>query len=71
MFNSPKTLEEAKKLTYGKKWGIKRIKHYDDKYCAYAVSEGRRTHTWWQCSRKPGHGVAGLYCRQHAKLVKE
>jgi len=22
---------------------------------------------WYQCSRKRGHGLDGLYCKQHAK----
>lgn len=25
----------------------------------------------YQCSRKPGHGPDGLYCKQHAKQFEE
>lgn len=27
------------------------------------------TQYWQQCSRRPGHGPNGSYCRQHARLL--
>ena len=65
MINPPKTLEEAMKIQYGR-WDIDDNREYDPKYCAYQVWGD-----WYpyQCSRKNGHGINNLYCKQHAKMV--
>ncbi len=70
MLNPPKTLEEAHKTRYNSWAGNPKGTLYKDKYCAYDVwlSTGWTSH---QCSRKNGHGPAGLYCKQHAKMVEE
>ena len=61
------TTEELKAYTYGPDW-MKRF--YRRFKCAAAVSDGRGTVTFSQCSRKPGHGPGGLYCKQHAKRLE-
>ncbi len=38
----------------------------DDNRCAESVWD-RSSWRHFQCSRKPGYGRAGLYCKQHAK----
>ena len=69
MFNTPKTLEEAYKCKYRDWVGNPGGNPYDLKKCAYEVwpSPGYLSD---QCSRKNGHGPAGLYCKQHAKMVE-
>jgi len=64
----PKTLEEAKAKRYGTWAGSPDGNAYDPDQCAYEVYSA-----WgfYQCSRKNGHGINGLYCKQHAKMVKE
>ena len=72
MFNSPKTLEEAMSYRYRQWAGSPNGSKYNPKQCAYEVHDAEyRSCLHHQCERKPGHGVAGLYCKQHAKLVKE
>ena len=64
MLNPPRTKKAASKLTYGK-WSSEC--GWEEGRCAYKVW-GWMTH--YQCTRKSGHGPAGLYCKQHAKMVK-
>jgi hypothetical protein len=40
---------------------------YRDGFCAEEVPKYAGSFLYKQCSRKNGHGPAGLYCRQHAK----
>jgi hypothetical protein len=46
---------------------------YKPDQCSIQVSDG----TAWaaanahQCSRKSGHGDGGMFCKQHAKLMKK
>lgn len=69
---NPKTLEEAKKIKYGFAWDMKR-RYYIDGQCAFEVWNYSKKNTSilrYQCQRKNGHGINGLYCKQHAKKVK-
>lgn len=67
MINPPRTREEAEKMTYRSRYLGHEIGLIESQ-CAFAVWKFRG-HT--QCSRKPGHGPACLYCKQHAKKVRE
>ena len=68
MIDPPKTIEEAVK-----KWETGCLcggRGYDDKCCAFDIEESK----WMpskQCPRKNGHGINGLYCKQHAKIVEK
>ena len=61
-----KTLEEARKCKYGFDEGWS----YQEGYCAFHVL-GKSGKFSYQCSRKNGHGVNGLYCKQHAKYIEK
>ena len=43
-------------------------------WCAYEVSRpfcgSPVERIYYQCQKPPGHGPAGLYCKQHAKTVE-
>lgn len=67
MLNPPMTKEEAEKVRYDKWSGNPKGFAYDQECCAYEISSGGLP---WQCSRKPGHGPDGLYCKQHARKVE-
>jgi hypothetical protein len=66
MDRDPKTIEEARARTYGPSY---RARAYDPSQCCESVWPGGG---WGsaQCSRKPGYGPAGLYCKQHAPETK-
>jgi len=66
MLNPPKTRKDAQSRRYGASW---REQRYDPTRCAHSVREQGRWPIFHQCTRKPGHGPAGLYCRQHAEIV--
>ena len=71
MLNPPKTKEEAENRDYC----VRRLydvaaKKYNPSQCAYHVFPWRWTDKDHQCSRSPGHGPDGLYCKQHAKMVE-
>lgn len=75
MFN-PKTLEEARKIKYGAWADDPEGTKYYENYCAYEIfpiqvtSTKQPFHSFgrsYQCSRKNGHGINKLYCKQHAK----
>ena len=68
MFNPPKTLEEAKTKRYGTWEGMSNGIEYYENYCAYEVFSGGRGWFSYQCTRKNGHGINKLYCKQHAKM---
>ncbi len=70
MFNPPKTIKEAKAYRYHKWAGNPNGRAYKEGFCSWQVWEVGRAITSHQCSRKNGHGPAGLYCRQHAKMVE-
>lgn len=60
--NNPATKAEAAKLTYGLP-SARRA--YDPAKCCKGVWSGGRASMQSQCSRKPGFGPDGLYCKQH------
>lgn len=66
MIDCPKTTEEAKKQRYGSWGGNPKGHKYSEKHCAYEVWGDWHS---YQCSRKNGHGINNLYCKQHAKMV--
>lgn len=68
MLGNPKTLEEAKRKRYGVWAGNPKGNRYKKGYCAYKV--GSAFAYFHQCSRKNGHGIGKLYCKQHAKIME-
>jgi len=42
-----------------------------DNRCNYKVWTGSYINPQRRCSRKNGHGNKGLYCKQHAKIMKK
>jgi len=69
MFDKPKTIEEARKCRYDcssiRPNGIP----YEEGRCAYEVSDGTGWHRY-QCSRKNGKGLSGLYCGIHVRKLQ-
>jgi len=63
-----KTLEEAQKYKYGKWAGNPNGNKYVGGRCAYEVQD-LISNRFYQCLRKNGHGINGLYCKQHAKMI--
>ena len=62
MIIPPKTRAEAEKYKYGSRF---QPSAYKPEQCAYEVyAPGRFVHSY-QCTRKPGYGPDGLYCKQH------
>jgi len=70
MLHPPQTLEEARAYRYHVWGGNPKGHPYREGYCAYECYSNDRTMTFYQCSRKMGKGVAGLYCGTHAKKVQ-
>lgn len=61
------TIAQIKAGTYASRtqnWKREETKAFDPTQCA-----GRAWGGWafMQCSRKPGHGLGGLFCKQHAR----
>ena len=54
---------------YGRNDGLHRPTPYKPDRCAYEVSEPPHYLSSHQCTRKPGHGPDGLFCKQHARVV--
>lgn len=69
MLNYPKTLKEARNVKYGSWAGDSDGRLYKEGDCAYGVWRDRAWHSS-QCSRKNGHGINGLYCKQHASKLE-
>ena len=67
--NGPRTVKEAMEHRYGCCWINEKGNPYNPDRCALEVGmahdEGGQ-----QCSRKPGYGPSGLYCKQHAKIFE-
>ena len=59
---------EIQSRRYGE-WAGSKGHPYRSGRCAAVVWNGPRGMTNSQCSRKPGYGEGGLYCKQHAKTV--
>lgn len=71
MIHPPKTKEEAQTVKYGSWAGNPDGRPYNPEQCAYQVVPNTRggiaeAH---QCSRTPGFGPDGLYCKQHAEHI--
>lgn len=64
MSNEIKTIEEARKKTYGFPFSPRA---YKEGFCAAIVNSPRRGSTPLQCHRANGYGIGGLYCKGHAK----
>ena len=65
---NPITLEEAMRKAYcGPRQPVGSF--YGPERCAFTVAQRFRVGVK-QCSRRPGHGPANLYCKQHARMVK-
>ena len=62
----PMTKPEAEKRVYGDWAGNPKGHKYNSNQCAAEIGE----YIFYQCSRKPGHGPDGLYCKQHAKMER-
>lgn len=67
MFDEPKTIEEARAYRYNCWAGNPNGWKYVEGRCAYSVWNNMLS---YQCSRKNGKGVGGLYCGTHAKKVR-
>jgi hypothetical protein len=59
----PKTIEDAKNMRYGE---LDQYPYIEGK-CVNHTDTVQK----WQCLRKNGHGPSGLYCWQHAKMIKK
>lgn len=70
MFIGPKTKEKAEKYRYGIWDEDRQGTAYNPNQCAAEAWNENKVPMFYQCSRKPGHGPAGLYCKQHSKMVK-
>jgi hypothetical protein len=68
MTSPPRTKEEARVYRYPYR-GVG--KPYTDGQCAYSVPVRPHWLNYHQCTRRPGHGPDGLYCKQHAKMVED
>lgn len=64
MSNEIKTIEEARKKTYGYAF---RKYSYKEGFCVETIPSRDRSDSPHQCSKANGHGVGGLYCKVHAK----
>lgn len=70
MNNPPKTIEEARAYLYG---AINSYYHTNYHFggCAFEVPVYGWSGKWFcQCTRRNGHGINGLYCKQHAEIVE-
>jgi len=61
MNNPPKTIEEARAHRFGR---------YGHRYCENECAFEIQDYAKHQCSRRKGHGINGLYCKQHAKIIE-
>ena len=68
MADYPCTLEEAQQRRYGPAG----LCAYEPRRCAQRVmlSGGWPVKYEVQCSRRNGYGPAGLYCKQHARIME-
>ena len=64
MVNDPKTLEEFRKYRYNVWGGNPKGYPYNEGYCA---AEVHSNYLFFQCNRKNGKGLNGLYCGIHAR----
>lgn len=69
MIKTPRTIEEACAYRFGRWGGQPNGSAYVAGRCAYPVCPNERAPVSHQCMRTDGYGPAGLYCKQHAKMV--
>ena len=69
-YGYPMTRKAAEEFKYGTWAGNPSGYPFLKSQCA-AECYDDFTRRFFQCSRKPGHGPDGLYCKQHAKKVLE
>jgi len=69
MIDYPKTLVEAQVYRYNRWGGNPDGDEYTEGNCVYELYLTDPDPSFIQCQRKNGHGPAGLYCWQHAKMV--
>lgn len=67
MFDTPKTIEEARAHRYNTWAGNPNGTRYREGFCAYEVHESGGGCLFYQCRHKNGKGTNGLYCGIHAK----
>jgi len=65
----PLTKKQAEDGVYGDWAGNPQGRKFTPDQCAYELWPDRYPSTH-QCTQKPGHGPADLYCKQHAKMVE-
>lgn len=70
MLNAPKTLNEARAYRYNKWAGNPDGIPYEEGKCAYSC-HCPTGFQFYQCTRKNGKGINGLYCGIHAKKVSK
>lgn len=68
MKNPPRNIKAARRKRYGKVSWNPTGHSYIAECCAFEVTN--KSGYQYQCSRKNGHGVGDLYCRQHAKIAQ-
>lgn len=69
MFHEPHTIEEARAYRYNCWAGNPNGRKYSEGFCA-AECYDNLSHIFYQCSRKNGKGINGLYCGIHAKKLR-
>ncbi len=62
----PKTKAALLKHRYGTTYKNPKGQAYDPNQCGWIVYEQRTPNLNWQCSRKNGCGINGLWCASHA-----
>lgn len=67
---NPRTRAEAEAKRYGQWAGNERGHSFKPGRCAMSVYDYSKG-AWYtqQCSRAPGQGPDGLYCKEHARKV--
>jgi hypothetical protein len=68
MINAPNTKAEARRHRYSRWAGNPKGNSFREEQCAF---EQFKNIFGVQCTRRPGHGPDGLYCKQHAKKIAE
>ncbi len=60
-----KTHKEAQAHRYGSWGGNPKGESYVEGKCAEEISTRDQFAVYYQCTRNNGHGIEGLYCKQH------
>ena len=66
MINKLTSRREAEEYRYGQWGGNPSGRAYDPERCAEEVMERERGGLFHQCTRRPGLGPDGIFCRQHS-----